>query len=164
MRNQPSIQITYSRPPGTSRTISWVIPKKVTVDSALLGIIDEKSYENRISAEDFVVVLEKWRMQKGGDVDMHLSPRLPPEPTEVSRARATKKCPACTELIKLEAIKCRFCGETLDPAEVARQVSKAKNEDSFENRVLCSDGSCIGVVGTDGRCKMCGKPYKTDDY
>jgi hypothetical protein len=38
------------------------------------------------------------------------------------------------------------------------------NEDSFGNRVLCSDGSCIGVVGPDGRCKVCGKPYKRGDY
>jgi len=32
-----------------------------------------------------------------------------------------------------------------------------KNED-WENRVLCSDGSCIGTIGPDGRCKECGKP------
>lgn len=30
----------------------------------------------------------------------------------------------------------------------------------WENRVLCSDGNCIGVIGTDGRCKECGKPYE----
>jgi hypothetical protein len=27
----------------------------------------------------------------------------------------------------------------------------------WENRVLCSDESCIGVIGPDGRCKECGK-------
>jgi len=26
------------------------------------------------------------------------------------------------------------------------------------NRRLCGDGSCIGVIGTDGRCTVCGKP------
>jgi hypothetical protein len=78
----------------------------------------------------------------------------------VSQVRDTKKCPVCAEVIKLEAIKCRFCGEKFDPADIARQVAKAKNEDSFENRVLCSDGRCIGVVGSDGRCKECGKPYE----
>ena len=30
----------------------------------------------------------------------------------------------------------------------------------WENRVLCSDESCIGVIGADGRCKECGKPYE----
>lgn len=29
----------------------------------------------------------------------------------------------------------------------------------WDNRRLCSDGSCIGVIGPDGRCKECGRPY-----
>ena len=31
-----------------------------------------------------------------------------------------------------------------------------KDED-WQDRVLCSDGNCIGVIGPDGRCKECGK-------
>jgi hypothetical protein len=30
----------------------------------------------------------------------------------------------------------------------------------WNKRILCSDGACIGVIGTDGRCKVCGKPAK----
>lgn len=30
----------------------------------------------------------------------------------------------------------------------------------WENRTLCSDESCIGVIGPDGRCKECGKPFE----
>jgi hypothetical protein len=26
----------------------------------------------------------------------------------------------------------------------------------FEARALCADGSCTGVLGDDGRCKVCG--------
>jgi len=33
----------------------------------------------------------------------------------------------------------------------------------WQNRRLCSDGNCIGVIGTDGRCKECGLPYGGDD-
>lgn len=32
-------------------------------------------------------------------------------------------------------------------------------DDDWENRVLCPDGNCIGVIGPDGRCKVCGKLY-----
>ena len=32
--------------------------------------------------------------------------------------------------------------------------------DEWKNRTLCSDPACIGVIGPDGRCKECGKPYK----
>ncbi len=30
----------------------------------------------------------------------------------------------------------------------------------WENRRLCPDGNCIGVIGPDGRCKECGRPDK----
>ncbi|MEK6192878.1 MAG: hypothetical protein N2F24_01400 [Deltaproteobacteria bacterium] len=36
----------------------------------------------------------------------------------------------------------------------------SKVDIEWENRVLCSDESCIGVVGPDGRCKECGLPYE----
>jgi hypothetical protein len=30
----------------------------------------------------------------------------------------------------------------------------------WENRILCSDETCIGTIGADGKCKECGKPYE----
>jgi hypothetical protein len=34
----------------------------------------------------------------------------------------------------------------------------------LEDRVLCADGRCIGVIGPSGSCKACGKPADwTDD-
>jgi hypothetical protein len=38
--------------------------------------------------------------------------------------------------------------------------SEEESESDWENRTLCSDGNCIGVIGPDGRCKECGKPYE----
>jgi hypothetical protein len=35
----------------------------------------------------------------------------------------------------------------------------AEADDDWDNRRLCSDGNCIGVIGPDGRCKECGRPY-----
>jgi hypothetical protein len=31
-------------------------------------------------------------------------------------------------------------------------------DDDWDKRVLCSDESCVGVIGADGKCKECGKP------
>jgi len=35
-------------------------------------------------------------------------------------------------------------------------------DSEWEQRTLCSDESCIGVIGPDGRCKECGKPYESE--
>ncbi len=34
------------------------------------------------------------------------------------------------------------------------------SDQEWKNRVLCSDESCIGIIGPDGRCKECGLPYE----
>lgn len=50
-------------------------------------------------------------------------------------------------------------------AEVEREVKREEREVAisppaaadFEDRALCPDGSCIGLIGDDGRCKVCGR-------
>jgi hypothetical protein len=46
-----------------------------------------------------------------------------------------------------------------EPFESNENEEKNQSNDDWENRALCSDESCIGVIGPDGRCKECGKPY-----
>ena len=47
--------------------------------------------------------------------------------------------------------------ETKLPEEKNEELASA---DEWENRILCSDGNCIGVIGPDGHCKECGKKYE----
>jgi hypothetical protein len=48
-------------------------------------------------------------------------------------------------------------GEADDkPALPQLDQSKVAKDDD-ENRTLCTDGACVGVIGTDGKCKVCGK-------
>ena len=47
-----------------------------------------------------------------------------------------------------------------EPFESNGNKEKMQSDDDWENRILCSDESCIGVIGPDGRCKECGKPYQ----
>ena len=72
---------------------------------------------------------------------------------------------------------CKECGKAYDGLPVEGRVFEedtAEEEDEviedeqeedadslvWEDRQLCSDGNCIGVIGPDGRCKECGKPFK----
>ncbi|PKN16890.1 MAG: hypothetical protein CVU71_18340 [Deltaproteobacteria bacterium HGW-Deltaproteobacteria-6] len=32
--------------------------------------------------------------------------------------------------------------------------------EDWDKRVLCSDESCIGTIGADGKCRECGKTYE----
>jgi len=70
--------------------------------------------------------------------------------------------------------KCKECGKVYEgnfPSECnikkaeavplnkpKQNVEKCDPSDDWDQRVLCSDESCIGVIGADGKCKECGKP------
>jgi hypothetical protein len=64
------------------------------------------------------------------------------------------RCPSCGDETPPHSKFCCNCGEPLPIS-----LEENRDEDDFSNRVLCSDGTCIGVIGADGRCKECGKPY-----
>jgi len=72
-------------------------------------------------------------------------------------------CPdgACIGLIGADG-RCKVCG-TVSPSAVAdpRRQGMVPNADGEEEpgddeRELCPDGSCIGLIGADGRCNVCG--------
>ena len=44
--------------------------------------------------------------------------------------------------------------------ENGEKEEKSTLDIDWENRVLCQDGNCIGVIGPDGFCKECGSPYR----
>lgn len=46
------------------------------------------------------------------------------------------------------------------PSGETRTTPRATEGDAFdpEARELCPDGACLGVIGADGRCRICGTP------
>ena len=99
-------------------------------------------------------------------------------------AATRELCPDgnCTGVLDADGV-CKVCGARGDvpaafagaPAtaantEATTSVSPADEDDAAdflatregeptfdENRQLCPDGSCIGVLDADGRCKVCGR-------
>ena len=45
------------------------------------------------------------------------------------------------------------------PAGSSPEPVPAAAPDDWDDRRLCSDENCIGVIGPDGCCKECGKPF-----
>ena len=76
-------------------------------------------------------------------------------------------CPACERLLPEDSQYCCWCGQKVSGTvqvadeESADTAAQGDDEDTidFDSRKLCSDGTCIGVIGADGRCKECGKQY-----
>jgi hypothetical protein len=44
--------------------------------------------------------------------------------------------------------------------DMETEKDEKQDELDWESRQLCSDESCIGVIGPDGRCNECGMPFK----
>jgi hypothetical protein len=65
------------------------------------------------------------------------------------------KCTACMREIPEESRYCMYCGTFLE------KDSSEEGFDGFEDRIPCSDGTCIGTI-ENGRCTVCGKPYSEE--
>ncbi len=76
---------------------------------------------------------------------------------------------ACTGVIGDDG-KCRECGKTAsgdaapageadaDEPEADFKADRGEHVFDDDERALCSDGSCIGLLNSQGICKVCGKP------
>jgi hypothetical protein len=71
-------------------------------------------------------------------------------------------CKGCGKPIAKLGPFCYYCGCKIEE-EAGQAGAPAMDENcegpDFASRVLCSDGTCIGVINEQGVCKVCGKPY-----
>lgn len=75
-------------------------------------------------------------------------------------------CEKCA--VETETVVCENCGKDIAKigpycyacgSKIEIKIEEAEESDNdFQNRLLCSDGACIGIV-ENGACKLCGKPY-----
>jgi hypothetical protein len=53
-------------------------------------------------------------------------------------------------------------GDGAQGSEGAASAAAAAAADFDDERELCADDACIGLIGADGLCKVCGKPRSGD--
>ena len=69
----------------------------------------------------------------------------------------TRECPHCGNKIPIESRYCMSCGVKVE--ERSEEVIVDDSGFDLENRILCPDGTCTGII-IDGRCIECGRPFK----
>lgn len=67
----------------------------------------------------------------------------------------TSICDSCGAVNLRDSSYCCQCGEEF----IAKKLTGEETSIDWENRRLCSDGNCIGVINEQGMCNICGKPY-----
>ena len=89
--------------------------------------------------------------------------RLCPDGSCIGIMGADGKCTVCGISDPGEAgttVPAPDIGEDADAFDAAPSEpgSEDPSSDFDPNRRLCSDDTCVGVIGEDNRCRLCGKP------
>lgn len=66
-----------------------------------------------------------------------------------------KTCAECGGSTPFEGSFCMLCGEAF-AEKGAAQGGESEDDLDLDDRVLCPDGTCTGII-VDGRCSECGR-------
>ncbi|MBN2060878.1 MAG: zinc-ribbon domain-containing protein [Deltaproteobacteria bacterium] len=71
-----------------------------------------------------------------------------------------KECPNCGAESPIDSRYCTNCGNSIEESESSPDSWSDDGEEfDMEDRVLCPDGTCNGII-IDGKCTECGKKYR----
>ena len=92
--------------------------------------------------------------------------RIPDEKVKIGRR---VRCPSCQTTIEIAVVSHQANTsqdirqkEKEGISRTLQESNKVAQRNDFREKVLCSDGNCIGVIGEDGLCTVCKKPYEED--
>lgn len=78
------------------------------------------------------------------------------EPKGALATSGTKKCPACAEDIKIEALKCKHCGQSFDEVAVKQQIKEMEQQKELKLQAIKRECKKLdGVFHDDAYCSAC---------
>jgi hypothetical protein len=88
--------------------------------------------------------------------DRYIKEKLRPimECPHCQKELPSKSCSGCGRDVPEESLYCLYCGNSF--GETDTSYDGEGDELDFENRVLCPDGTCTGII-ENGKCTECGK-------
>lgn len=72
-------------------------------------------------------------------------------------SKAKPKATAANDDAALEAAAADLASSAIAGEVASIAPAVGIDDEALEERKLCPDGSCVGVIGADGHCKVCGK-------
>ncbi len=124
-------------------------------------------WENRILCSDGncigIIGADGCCKECGKKYEGELPKPAPSDPDEQGPSDLDEQAPSDLDEQALSDLDQRTETEVEDPSSVVDETEHTPSgpaDDEWEHRVLCSDGNCIGVIGSDGKCKECGKPLE----
>jgi RNA polymerase subunit RPABC4/transcription elongation factor Spt4 len=93
-------------------------------------------------------------------IGLVLKPNVAKQEEEAIAHGTMKKCPYCAEMIKNEAIVCRFCGKDLHAKDMKGTVNESKRDENLNkpedssNMIYCP---YCGSKTNEKTCQKCGK-------
>jgi hypothetical protein len=123
--------------------------------------ISDEEWENRILCVDESCIGTIGRDGRCRHCGLAYDGELPPSESPLQEGAADEMGEDALEESSATISSDDYSDDNNDAADDRDAVHSGTLEidyDDWDSRVLCSDESCIGVIGPDDRCKECGKP------
>jgi RNA polymerase subunit RPABC4/transcription elongation factor Spt4 len=133
---------------------AWVRSMEFLIIWLLFGVVSAVVATNKGRSGFGWFVLGVLLGPIGFILSLVVSKNQPAMEQEAVKSGSIKKCPYCAELIKAEAVKCRFCGSDLSNASPTEPATRLFTPQLFT--YTCDKCHSLNIRSDVAACPKCG--------